>query len=76
MTVSVLAQYLCHREQTQDLGSPYSSGCTFREHQGVIESLNVEFALYNSKNLCARTDPFFFPLFEVSPRAVTFQNKE
>ena len=36
-----------------------------------MKSLNPEFALYASKTLYAWTDTVFFPLSEVSPRAVT-----
>ena len=36
-----------------------------------MESLNPEFALYDSKNKCARTDIVFFTISEVGTRGVT-----
>ena len=36
-----------------------------------MESLNPEFALFGSKNECARTDTVFFPLSEVITWVVT-----
>ena len=41
-----------------------------------MESLNPEFALYSSKNNCARTDTDLFPLSEFSTRAVIFRIPE
>ena len=36
-----------------------------------MDSLNLEFSLYGSKHVCARTDAVFLPLSDVSTRAVT-----
>ena len=36
-----------------------------------MESIYSKFALYDSKNVCARMDTAFSPLAEVSTRAVT-----
>ena len=36
-----------------------------------MESLNPEFALYGSKNKCARTNTAFFPTSQASTRGVT-----
>ena len=39
--------------------------------RGDMKSLNLEVAIYGSKSECARTDTVFFPLSEVSTKAVT-----
>ena len=39
--------------------------------RGDKKSLNPKFALYGSKNKCARTDIIFFPLSEICTRVVT-----
>ena len=69
---------LSFRPRGQDM--PYHtkfsfiSELTFRGHQVDMDGLNPEFALYGFKNECARTDTIFFPLSEVSTRAVTLSS--
>ena len=38
-----------------------------------MESLNPEFALYGSRNKCARTDTVSFPISEVCTRRMTLK---
>ena len=41
-----------------------------------MDSLSLEFALYGSKNKCARTDTVFFPISQVCTRGVTLTKLE